>query len=408
MSDQLKNILIGLFVAVAITIAISMIMFLEPRVGDGKQILHVRFANIAGINVGTRVTFAGKPVGEVASIKEVLNARETPSDETGRVFIYELKLKIDSSVKLYSSDEIAIRTTGLMGEKSIAILPKSAPKGETITPITNQIIYANSTDPMENSFNQVAKAASKLQTTVDHLDTWFSENKDNLSSAVKSFDHSMSKMATVLAEVEEERLVPSLREATNLLSENLQLIRQSLDDDQLLHKAAHLIESFDQTLSYLNTDGAQTLRYFKQIARDIATGTGTLGRFITSEDFYLRLSSVMGKVETLMNDINHYGILFQYDKSWQRSRTKRANILKSLETPGEFKTYFEGEVDTIQTALGRLTELLDRASDSPEREKIFQSEAFKKDFGSLFRQVQSLTDSIKLYNEELMGKCDRE
>lgn len=405
MTDQLKNILIGLFVAVAITIAISMVMFLEPNVGDGKKTLHVRFANVSGIAVGTRVTFAGKPVGEVAKISEVLNARDLPTDENGRVFLYELLLKIDSSVKFYNTDEIAIRTTGLMGEKSIAILPK-APKGKNVELIRDdEVIYANSIDPLENSFNQVAKVASRLQTTVDHLDIWFSQNRDHLTSAIQSFDQTMNKMSSVLGAIDEEKLVPSVREATNLLADNLQLLRQGLDDDQLLHKTANLVDNLDQTVSYLNTDGAQALRYLSQIGRDIATGSGTVGRFINSEDFYLRLTSIMGKVETLMNDINHYGILFQYDKSWQRSRTKRANILKSLETPNDFKTYFEGEVDTIQTALGRLTELLDRASISSERDKIFQSEAFKRDFGSLFRQVQSLTDSIKLYNEELMNKA---
>jgi phospholipid/cholesterol/gamma-HCH transport system substrate-binding protein len=181
----------------------------------------------------------------------------------------------------------------------------------------------------------------------------------------------------------------------------LQSLRHSLEDDQLLHKTTRLVENLEESVSHFNADGADALRYLSQAGRNIASGTGTVGRLINSEDFYLRLASVMGKVETLMNDINHYGILFQYDKSWQRSRTKRANILKSLETPGEFKAYFEGEVDTIQTAVGRLGELMDRAGKSTEREKIFQSEAFKRDFGSLLRQVESLAGSIRLYNEGL-------
>jgi phospholipid/cholesterol/gamma-HCH transport system substrate-binding protein len=406
MTDQLKNILIGLFVALAITIAVSMILFLEPNVGDGKQMLQVRFANVSGISIGTRVTFAGKPVGEVSAISIVPDAREQHIDEGGRVFLYQLTLKLDSSVKLYTTDEVAIRTTGLMGERSIAILPKNPPKGKTLELVTHEIIYANSIDPLENSISQVAKVAARAQTAIEHFDTWFAHNKDPLTSAIHSFDGTLSRMDALLAEIEREKIVPSLNQSLGLLSENLECTKRALDDDQLLHKATSLIEKLDQTANYLNTDGASTLRYLNQIGRDIATGTGTIGRFINSEDFYLRLSSITGKVETLMNDINHYGILFQYDKSWQRSRTKKANLLKALDTPNEFRTYFEGEVDNIQTALGRLTELMDRAVGAEERQKILQNESFKRDFATLLRRVQSLTDTIKLYNEGLVANLD--
>lgn len=405
MTDQLKNMLIGLFVVTAITIAISMILFLEPTVGDGKKNLQVRFANVAGIQVGTRVTYAGKPVGEVIEISEVTNAREQPSDETGKVYLYQLSLKVDSKVSVYNTDEIAIRSTGLMGERSIAILPKAAPKGRVPQLITDQVIYATSIDPLENTFSQITKTAMKLQESVSHFDEWFDQNKDSLAAAIRSVDGAMGKAETVLTSVDEQNLVFSARNSIDLLSDNLQLIRSSLNDDQLLTKASSLLSNLDEAAASYNIDGAQTLRNLNMITQDVAAGTGTLGRFITSEDFYLRVNSLMAKAETLMNDVNHYGILFQYDKGWQRSRTKRANQMKALESPNEFRTYFEGEVDTIQTSLGRLTELLGRAADTPERQKIIQSEPFKRDFASLLRQVQSLTDSIKLYNEGLVAQC---
>ena len=47
---------------------IWIIMFLKPSVGDGKQILYVRFSDVNNIPIGTRVIFAGKPVGEVVAI----------------------------------------------------------------------------------------------------------------------------------------------------------------------------------------------------------------------------------------------------------------------------------------------------------------------------------------------------
>ncbi len=406
MTDQLKNILIGLFVVAAVTIVTSMILFLKPTVGDGKKTLHVRFANIAGINVGTRVTFSGKPVGEVISINEVYNAREVPTDDSGRVFFYELLLKVDSSVDVYNTDELAIRTTGLMGEKSIAILPKAPAKGRIPKLVNEEIIYANSVDPLENTFNQMTKVATRVQTAVENFDQWFEENRTILTSAIQSFDTAMLGAGQVLTQVQKENLVPSIRQSVDTLDQNLKLIRSSLDDDQILHKASTLIGSLNQAAETFNTDGASAMKNMNLISRDIATGTGTLGRFINQDDFYLRVTSLTNKAETLMNDVNHYGLLFQYDKKWQKSRTKKANLLKSLDSPKEFRDYFEGEVDTITTSLGRLTELLGRAQEEGERTKIVQSDLFKKDFAVLLRQVQSLTDSIKLYNEELVANSD--
>lgn len=404
MTEQSKNILIGLFVAAAITIMVGMILFLEPTVGDGKKVLNARFANIAGISVGTRVTFAGKPVGEVIHIKEISSAREETHDDTGRVFLYQLTLKIDSSVVVYETDEIAVRTTGLMGEKSVAILPKALPKGKPSKIIENQIIYANSVDGLENTFNQVSKVAARVDIAVNRFDTWFGENQNRLSAALQSFDKAMVRIDSILASVESEMIIPSVRESVSLLNENLELVRSGLNDGQLFHKASELATNLNEAAIAFNTDGSQTLRNLNQISRDISNGSGTLGRFIAGDDFYLRLTSLLSKGETLMNDINHYGLLFQYDKHWQRSRTKKANILKSLETPKEFRTYFEGELDSMNTSLGRLTELMEKADG--ERRVVLQSDSFRRDFADLMRKVQGLSDSIKLYNEGLIADAE--
>lgn len=399
MSERQKTLLIGVFIAIAIALGISIILFLKPDVGDGKKLLHVRFSNIAGINVGTRVTFAGKPVGEVVAIAEIPEARTAAAHTNGLVYFYQLTLKIDSSVAVYTSDDIALRTTGLMGERSIAILPKV---GKDAALVNGDILYATSVDPLENTFSQISRLTSQMYETVSQLDTWMKENGQPLSSAIRSFDGMMAQAKTTLGAVNDEKLVPVLRDSVGLLSENLKLLHTSLEDDQLLQKAGSVLEGLDASLSAFNAEGIQTLRHFEQISRDIAHGTGTIGRMLGSEDFYLRLTSITSKAETLMNDINHYGLLFQYDKGWQRSRTKKANLMQALDTPREFKAYFEGEVDTIQTSLGRLTELLERAGGQEERERILQSEGFKQGFMQFFNQAQALSDSIKLYSQKLV------
>lgn len=404
MTEKMKNILIGLFVVTAITIALSMVLFLEPQVGDGKKTLHVRFANISGIVIGTRVTFAGKPVGEVIAIEEVKDARNQPTDESGRVFLYQLALKVDSSVDVYNTDEIAIKTSGLMGERSVAILPKVSPAGKQSHIVDNEILYANSIDPLENAFNQITKVATRMEGAVSHVDGWFVDHTKILSHTLTSMDNTLTNLNTLLVSADQSEIIPSLREATDLLNLNLRSIQASLEEDHLLHHVASLASNLDRAVDAFNTDGAYALKNIHQLTHDLATGTGTLGKLITGEDFYLRFNSLLSKAETLMNDVNHYGLLFQYDKHWQRSRTKRANLLKALDTPKEFKSYFEGEIDSITTSLGRLTELLERSDQLGKRDKIAKDEDFRRQFASLLRRVDSLSGAIKLYNQELVSQ----
>src|SRR3990172_11470882 len=77
MGEQTKNMLIGVFIIAACTLIVGLIMFLRPSVGDAKQTLYVRFSNINKVNIGTRVLFAGKAVGQVTKIDPIYHARET-------------------------------------------------------------------------------------------------------------------------------------------------------------------------------------------------------------------------------------------------------------------------------------------------------------------------------------------
>lgn len=409
MSDKLKTALIGLFVIVALVTTTSIILFLEPKVGDGEKTLYVRFSNIAGINVGTRVTFAGKPVGEVTKIQEVANAREEPTDELGRVYFYQLTLKVDSSVEVYSTDDITIATTGLMGEKSIAIIPKSPPKGVVPKLITNQVIYADSVDPLENALFELTNLAKGVESAVKNIDEWFMENSEDLSFAVQSFGSALHEIEMITSSINEEMLVAKVTSAVDGFSANMNLIRSSLQeiqDDQTVAKFNQALENINEALLAFNVDGKQILKNVNIITNDIADGSGTIGKLITKDDMYLRLVSIMSKANTLMNDINHYGVLFQYDKKWQRTRKKRATLLEALDTPKEFRSYFENEMDQISTALSRLNVLLEKAEDQQDKEKIMKSEPFMKDFKELLYQVDDLSDALKAYNEQLVDQID--
>ena len=386
MIDYMKNMLIGLFVVVACALIVGIILFLEPSVGDGKETIVVRFSNINGLSLGTRVMFAGKPVGEVVAIEQIKQAREQPTDELGQVYFYQLILNVDSSVHVYNTDEITVQTSGLLGEKSIAIIPRSPPKGVKPTLITASTpVYAESVDPLESAFNELSQLSDKVEETLDKVIAWIDQNGQELGSAIQSFDDAMYETSIVLAQVNKSNLIGEVKSGIQNFSAAMRDVHYAFDqmnDDDVFNNLG------------ITMRNARNASYaFEHVMDNVAQGRGTVGKLFVDDDTYLRLTAILSKLDTMMNDVNHYGFLFNLNKEWQRTRIKQATILNALNTPQNF---------LINTSMSRLSMLVDRVENNPEREKIFETNAFQRDFAELMRRSQALYDNLKLYNEQLI------
>ncbi|MBS0621625.1 MAG: MCE family protein, partial [Verrucomicrobia bacterium] len=177
MNEQARNVIIGVFVLAAICLVVWLVLFLHPTVGDEQKILRVRFTNIEKVSIGTRVTFAGRPVGQVIAINQIYDARQKAQPETERIYFFELVLAVDSSVHVYNTDQIVLHTLGLFGEKSIAIIPRNPPPGVVPVEITNQVIYAKSGDQMQDVFSEFTNVAAKAGKAFDQISALLDEKQ---------------------------------------------------------------------------------------------------------------------------------------------------------------------------------------------------------------------------------------
>ena len=395
MGEQTKNMLIGLFVIAACIVIVWMVLFLKPRIGNGKETLYVRFSNINQINIGTRVLFSGKPVGEVVAIEPIPDARKKPTaDVLGEIYYYQLVLKVDSSVKVYDTDEVVIQTSGLLGEKSIGIFPKIPPKGVTPKLITgNTPIYAESVDPIEQTFHEISDLSKDMQDAFQQFSDWLKKNGDDIGDTVRSIGCAMDEITETVQSINEKHIIEDVKIAIDNFSRTFHDMQDAIAE----LKAGDVFVNVG-TLVKNMTDASKSI---KTITADIAEGKGTLGRLIKTDGMYLQINAALSKVNTLMNDINNYGILFYLNKQWQRQRAQRITVLNALNTPEGFKSYFETEVDQINVSMERLSMLIDKAETSPEREEILNDEQFHKDFAELLRLSETLSDNLKLYNEQL-------
>jgi phospholipid/cholesterol/gamma-HCH transport system substrate-binding protein len=308
--------------------------------------------------------------------------------------MYQLTLRVDSSVIVYDTDEVTLQTSGLLGEKSVAIIPKRPPKGVKPVRVTKQPIYANSIDPLENTFQQLTELADKMDITIEEVTSWIQKHGDEMAASIRDFGSAMNAAATTMKNINEKEIVEDVKSGI----QNFSCLATQMQDAMDEMKQSGVFTNIGTVVDNLKT----TTHSFDIVSRDLAQGRGTIGKLLKNDDMYLRVTAIMSKVDTLMNDINHYGLLFNLNKKWQRTRTQRANELNALDTPQEFKSYFEDEVDLINMSMSRLSMLVDRAQVSPERDQIMTSDQFKKDFAELLRQVDELADNLRLYNEQLM------
>ncbi len=390
MSNSVKNVLVGSLVIISIAILLGLVMFLRPSVGDEKQTILIRFSDINRINIGTRVLFAGKAVGEVTAIQEIEKARETqPIDEIGQLYFYQLTLKIDSSVHIYSTDEISIKTSGLLGDKSIAIIPRIPPKGVTPNIITERTpFYAISIDPIENSFNRLSSIGEKMEATIDTINSWWIKNTPNISESIDSFDSAMKEIRLSFETINQEQFIEECKEGISTITSFFQKTDRAmshLEEAQFFEHigaASHKIQLAAEDIS--------------QICATIAEGKGSIGALIEKDDAYLQLNSCMSKLNSVINDINHYGILFHLNKTWQRKRTKQIAAMEKLDTAAGLKEFFEEEIEEINSGMARLSMLMEK------RENSLDPMLFKKTLAELMRQVSSLYNNIRLYNEQII------
>jgi phospholipid/cholesterol/gamma-HCH transport system substrate-binding protein len=138
------ELLAGLFVA----IGIAAIAWLTIQLGAGALVggdtylIEARFTNTSGLSKGGNVVVAGVPVGRVESI------RVDPADFTAIV-----SLRVLSHLKLPTDTIVSIKTTGLIGDKFIAIAPGA---DETYLKPGDRIVDTESSVDLESLIGKMA------------------------------------------------------------------------------------------------------------------------------------------------------------------------------------------------------------------------------------------------------------
>ena len=144
----MKPTKLELFAGLFVAIGIAAIAWLTIQLGAGALVggdtylIEARFTNTSGLSKGGNVVVAGVPVGRVESI------RVDPADFTAIV-----SLRVLSHLKLPTDTIASIKTTGLIGDKFIAIAPGA---DETYLKPGDRIVDTESSVDLESLIGKMA------------------------------------------------------------------------------------------------------------------------------------------------------------------------------------------------------------------------------------------------------------
>lgn len=425
----MKNILIGIFVLAAVGIIVFMLLFLHPSVGDNAKTLRVLFTDIDKVNIGTRVTFAGKPVGEVVSIRELADARTKRVSVDGDIYVYELVLKVDSGVDVFNSDIIALRTSGLLGERNIEINPQPLKQGEKLQKVENEVLYAAQTASMEDAVKKIGDLSQKFGQVLDDVHDFMAEIKrdDIIGKLNRSADNIVEITNTLNQPDKLNQTLDNVHTLSERAIHSWHTVDLSLQNIYSLTDRAHRswskvdnildcshefcsnlkksCKTLDLTLDEFHTSARNAVAFTETanyIIENTKRGRGTLGHLFMDDELFLRLKSILHKGEVVMNDINTYGLLFHNDKRWQRLQGGRLRLLEKLYRPQDFAKYFNQEMDQVSASLSRVSMVLNESECCPE--SLIYNPQFTQRFGDLLRRVGNMEETLKIYNEQVISQ----
>ncbi|MGB8705190.1 MAG: MlaD family protein [Gillisia sp.] len=284
-----KEVKTGILAVIAIAILIFGYSFLKGKnLLDSNRKFYAIYADVEGLSPSSTVTINGLKVGQVTNIDFL--------DKSGLLLV---TFTVDSDFKFSKSSLAQIYGGGLIGGKSLAIVPEYDSKtiaksgdtlpsdieegimelvNERLTPLQvkvertivsadslltafNQVLSPKTRNNISATFNDLAETVRSLKETSQSLNTIVSGNKEHLS---KTF--------------------------TNL--------------DEMSGNFKHFSDTLAQVnLSAITGDLEVAVGNFKQVSENLNSGNGTVGKLLTDDKVYNNLDRATQQLEELLQDI---------------------------------------------------------------------------------------------------------
>lgn len=252
-------------VGVVVLIGIVVLFYMSFRVGKfgaltrGGYEISVHFDDVSGLDIRSPVELAGVEVGVLKRI--ALDG-------------YRAKaiLVIKDKVKIPTDSALAVKSSGILGDKYLAIIPGKA---------------STYLKPGDEIANVIAAA---------DYDEMFS----NINSATKNFGQVMEQFKGILGETEKEGLREGIKNIKALSGDFREMVGDNKENvKRFIANAARVSER----LGPMADKADEALTSVSALVKDVEGGKGTLGLLVKDETLYNDAKEVVASLKSVSKDI---------------------------------------------------------------------------------------------------------
>jgi phospholipid/cholesterol/gamma-HCH transport system substrate-binding protein len=289
---------------VGITVVVALAIFVGLLFSTGEcdllrkgYTVTVIFDSAAGLVPDAKVLYAGVRAGSVESV-------EWFKPEGVDTLMVKVVLWLDETVVVRENSVIAIRLKGLMADKYVDITPGTAdspvvPPGATI--------QGERSLGMDELFESAGSIVVKIGDALADISEIFDEETvAQLKSTIANID-SMAVELEAMIQVSAGEITASL-ENLRRITENVSQItagaaRITQDLEGTLTRTLPRIESAVEDVEKITAGAAQAVDHINDIVAVIASGEGTVGKLIYSDEAYVDFTETLVKAKTLLEKI---------------------------------------------------------------------------------------------------------
>ncbi|MBQ0732996.1 MlaD family protein [Aquimarina celericrescens] len=284
-----REVKTGILAVCAIALLIFGYSFLKGKnLLENDRTLYAVYKNVEGLIPSSPVTINGLVVGQVVAIRF--------ADTEGNLVV---EFNVDSDFAFSKNSEAKVYGGGLIGGKSLAIIPEyeqglEAKDGDTLPGRLEPGLLELVNDklaPLQAKLEAAITDADTLLTSVNNILNVDSQN--NLNSIFKDLSVSVKQFKGT-----------SIR-LNNLLANNEEKLSNAFSNaDEISTKLNKVSDSLSQiNIKQIGKELEVVLANFEKISIDLNAGKGTAGKLLKDEKLYDNLESTSKQLELLLQDL---------------------------------------------------------------------------------------------------------
>lgn len=311
-----REVRIGIFTVAMILCAWAGIRFLSGIDIFSRNVdYYAAYDQVSGMQEASPVVMRGVKIGTVTEII-------FDSTDSEQVL---LRLTVKKQFDIPKDSEARMASSGIMGGKMVEIVPGSSSemleKGDTMRS-TQVPDMMEAIDPI---MQQVTVLADELTVTLKALHEVVESNASNIEGMTSHMNSITGNIDQLLTSEKEglKRAVKGISEFSTTLGNNaarLDSLMANMNSFSTKLAETQVVENLDKTLAELST-----------VLTEIREGDGTVGKLLSDEELYARLTQASENLSLLLADLKehpsryvHFSLFGQNEEKQQAKEAKRA------------------------------------------------------------------------------------